>query len=237
MAIDPIGSSSFGRKSKRRWLIGLVLAAVILFPLAALAFLFYGFYAATCNDLCRPPEAAASAQAAEDARVAALGGAPPADCGGGAVPVHPLVAGTIWDEEMPVGPGESWVPSPYVGQSPVWFNTTGLRVENGLAVEHLARDAETFTIYVQWVTNADFADKIRISISDATSGTELRLVPATYMQNGNVLVPTETDAISVGPTPPYRIFITTVTFPSGGCYTVAASWPGSSWKINLAVGS
>jgi hypothetical protein len=56
------------------------------------------------------------------------------------------------------------------------------------------------------------------------------------MHDGNVLVPTETEAISVGPTAPYRIFDTTVTFPTGGCYTVTASWPGGSWKFNLAVG-
>lgn len=216
----------------------MVIAVLILVPLAGVAFLIYGIYEATCNEVCHPlsPEAAASAQASEDARLAALGGPPPADCGGGAVPVHTPTAGTIWDESEPRGPGQAWAPAPYVGQSPVWLNLAGLFVVNGHAVEHLALDSVAFTVYVQWVTNADFPDKIQIGISDVTSGTELRLVPAEYMHDGNVLVPAETDAISVGPTPPYRIFITTVTFPSGGCYTVAASWPGGGWKINLAVG-
>jgi hypothetical protein len=185
----------------------------------------------SCWD-CHNPQAMASLQAANDALVASYGGPPPADCGSSPVPVHERVARTIWDEEGNV----------YVGRSPVWLEISHLAIEGGWAVLHLehsgiGKGPDGFQIYLTWVTNADFGDVIHVRLTDARSGIELTGEPAVSMHDRDLLAPSEARAISVGPTPPYRIFVTTVNVPaSPGCYLASASWPGDSWSVTIAVG-
>jgi len=185
----------------------------------------------TCWD-CNNPAAVASQAAANAALVASYGGSPPSDCSSAQVPVHEKVAGTIWDE------GDV-----YVGQSPVWLGIRGfMAIQNGRAVVHLEhsgieKGARGFPISLWWITNADFADVIHIRLADATSGTELDGDPASYMHDRDLLVPSETESIEVGPAPPYRIFVTTVFAPaSPSCYVATAGWPGGSWSVTIALG-
>jgi hypothetical protein len=92
-----------------------------------------------------------------------------------------------------------------------------------------------YPIYVEWITLADFNGDIHVSIADSSSGKEVAAHPAAYMHDAHVLVPSDTQVIAAGPTPPYRIFVTTVTIPAAGCYTVTTS-SGCSWSAIVAVG-
>lgn len=227
MNTSPVDPKKSGLSNASKVLIGAsLIAALIVGGVFVHAIAFW-----SCWD-CNNPEAVASQEAAYATLVASYGGPPPADCSSAPVPVHEKVAGTIWDE------GDV-----YVGQSPVWLGIRGfMTVENGRAVVHLVhsgikKGADGFPIDLWWITNADFADVIHVRLNDTRSGTELSGEPATYMHDRDLLVPSETNSIAVGPTPPYRIFVTTVNAPtSPGCYVATASWPGGNWSITIALG-
>jgi hypothetical protein len=79
-------------------------------------------------------------------------------------------------------------------------------------------------------------DIIHVRMNEASSGTEVITEPAARMHDPDLLVPAESQAISVGQTPPYRIFVTSASIASPGCYVVSATWPGDSWSVTIAVG-
>lgn len=231
VAAPPSSGSDQHRASARtRWIVGAVIGALLLTLVAVgVAWNILSCDTPPCTGV--TPQQIASANAENAARVASYSGPPPAQCGHETVPVHPRVAGTIWDE----GDAD-------LGRAPVWLTMNGLKVEGGQAVLHMEhlpihKEAGGFPIYVDWITNADFTDVIHVRITDLQSGDEVVSQPAVYMHDPDLLVPAETKAVDVGATPPYRIFATLATFPtSPGCYTAIASWSGDSWSVPIAIG-
>ena len=228
-APPPNASTRRGLSTRTKWVVGCSIGAL----LPTLVGVGVAWNILSCEQvLCSgpSPEAIASANAEQAALVASYGGPPPANCGNGPVPLHPKVVGTIWAEDHA-----------YLGRAQVWLEISELTVENGRAVLHMEhsgikKEAGGFPIYLEWITNADFAGSINVRITDAQSGVEVRSDPAVYMHDPNLLVASEARVIDLDGTP-YRIFVTFATFPAvPGCYVVMATWPGDSWSVSIAIG-
>lgn len=257
MSLEPPGGpdvSVSGRPTRRRLalaiLVGLLGTGVLVLGTCALIV----HNAVQCyGGACTPEgQARASADAAYQAEFQRrLGGPPPAGCGTAPVPVHPAVAGSIWDPSGDTG-------SIAAGKSPVWFRIDGLTLDHGRAVEHLAANyydlpqqygdlpdgAPGFPVFLTWLTDAAYTNVINVSVSDLASGgvipaqltTPTDSVGTWSMHDPDVLDPSESGAIDPGSPNPYREFRTVVTLVSGGCYAVTAKWPGGGWSITVAVG-
>lgn len=185
------------------------------------------------------PQAQASIDAAaEKARLAALGGPPPGNCGSQPVPVHAEVPGTIWDSAASAG---GYAQGIAIGKEPVWLQTGAMQLENGKAVLHLPNDqrsrtADGYPIHPWWITDAAFTGTINVRLVDNGTGQEAKSVPASHQRDAGVLDPSEAKAITNGDTPPYRLFATTTYLQSPGCYVAEAKWSGGEWAIAFAVG-
>lgn len=190
------------------------------------------------------PEALASLRAeAERARLAALGGPPPSNCGDQPVPVHPDVPGTIWDSTASQG---SFPAGISIGKEPVWLQTGAMRLEDGKAVLHLVNEprsktADGFPIRLTWITDAAFTGTVNVRLVDRSTGRDTRIRAAStappLMHDPTVLDPSEgRGPVTNGNTPPYRLFYVTAYVHSPGCYLAEASWQSSNWTVGIAMG-
>jgi hypothetical protein len=217
-------AASWAGRRLVRWLSVLLLAAICV-GLAVPIIIIGG------DELRVSARAAQTQKAQEEAHAAALGPAPPTNCGGSAVPVHPAIKGSIWEYEAPA-----------VGRAPVWFHTNELSIEKGHAVLHLAqvyhlnRGPSGWTVFLEWLTDASFNDVIHVTITDVSSGAAVTAYSSAPMPDPALLDPAHTETISRPEVPPYRIYVNTADIPGSGCYAIKASWPADSWTLIMAVG-